>query len=135
MDGGRRWTVCERQTGSGPKGYVQILGETVSLVNRIIVPLTWLVLSIGFFILFIKKKLNIAKVFLGFTGGFYMGVGLFFSILGTRALQILLIPLVSSIEYYMKNWKKYFLCFTLTIIVLCVFLPIRSSYDNYFVVR
>ena len=110
---------------------IGLISQTVSYVNRIIVPLTWIMVLISFVILFIKKKLRIDKILLGITGVLYLIAGFFFSVLGTRALQIFLIPLVSSIDYYLNHWKKSWIFFIIIILLLCVFLPIRSSYDNY----
>lgn len=114
------------------KEAIGIISQIISLVNRILVPLIWISVMVSFTILFFKRKLSLDKLILGITGGLYLLAGFFFSILGTRALQIFLIPLSSSIEYYMKHWKKGFVVFVLFMLLFCIFLPMRSSYDNYF---
>jgi hypothetical protein len=114
------------------KDPIGLLSQSISLINRILVPLVWVVTSISFFILFIKKKLHFDTIFLAITGGVYLIAGIFFTILGTRALQIIFIPLVTGIEFYKKHWKKGLIVFIVFILIISVFLPIRKSYDNYF---
>jgi len=114
------------------KETIGLTSQIISYVNRMLVPLIWITVMSSFTLLFFKRKLRVDKIILGITGGLYLIAGFFFSILGTRALQIFLIPLVSSVEYYIKNWEKYFVIFVFLIILFCVFLPVRSSYDNYF---
>jgi len=81
---------------------------------------------------FTEKKLHFDTIFLAITGGVYLILGIFFTILGTRALQIIFIPLVTGFEFYKKHWKKGLIVFIVFILIISVFLPIRKSYDNYF---
>ena len=108
------------------------ISQLISMINRLIVPFVWAVISLGFLVLFLKKKLHLDTIFMSITGGLYLVGGVFFSILGTRAFQIVFIPLLQGISYYQKHWKKYFIVFVVLILVLSVFLPMRKSYDNYF---
>ena len=111
---------------------IGLLSQIISLVNRFLIPFIWVVVSFGFLILFLRKKLHLDTIFLAITGGIYLVGGVFFSILGTRAFQIVFIPLLHGIKYYQNNWRKYFIIFLVIIISLSVFLPMRKSYDNYF---
>ena len=111
-----------------PTGF---LSQIISTINRFRIPLIWVVLSTGFFVWFIKRKINFSNVALVLTGGIYIGIGLFYTILGTRALQILFIPLVIGIGFFLSKWKKTTLIFITIIIILSIFGPMRESYDSY----
>jgi hypothetical protein len=109
-----------------------ILSQIISTINRILIPLTWIIIIAGSFILFIKKKLYFERMILGLTGGFYLIVGFFYSILGTRSLQILCIPLITGVEYFYNTRKKPLIILIAVLILCSIFSPMRSAYDNYF---
>lgn len=111
-----------------PKG---ILSQIISAINRFRIPLVWGVVSLGFFIAYIKKKLSSSTILLTVTGGFYLGAGVFYAILGMRALQIVFVPLVIGFGFFVTKWKKLSLVFIALILILSVFGPIRSVYDAY----
>ncbi|MCJ7570977.1 MAG: hypothetical protein MUO82_03755 [Candidatus Thermoplasmatota archaeon] len=125
---GKEYAINISRSLLEPKG---ILSQIISMVNRTIIPLTWIVLSIGSFIWFIKRKISLPAIALGITAGFYLGIGMFYSILGTRALQILCIPLLIGIGFFISKWKKPTLLLVTIIIILSIFGPMRSSYDEY----
>jgi len=125
---GEEYTIDISRSFMEPIG---LASQIISTINRIRIPLVWIVISIGFFIGFIKRKINFSAVALGITGSFYFGVGMFYSVLGTRALQILFIPLVIGIGFFIAKWKKPTLVFVTIIIILSVFGPIRDSYDDH----
>ncbi|MBN2065641.1 MAG: hypothetical protein JW771_02410 [Candidatus Thermoplasmatota archaeon] len=125
---GEEYTINISRSFMEPQGFVN---QLISLTNRVRIPLTWVVLSTGFLILFVKRKINFPAIALGVTGGVYFGIGMFYSILGTRALQILFIPLVLGIGFFMSKWKKPTLLFVAIIVMLSIFGPIRSSYDDH----
>jgi hypothetical protein len=108
-----------------------LASQIISIVNRIRIPLIWIVLATGFLFWFIKRKINLSSVALGITGGIYFAVGMFYPILGTRALQILFIPLVIGIGFFISKWKKLTLLFITIIIILSIFGPVRDTYDRY----
>jgi hypothetical protein len=107
------------------------LSNIISTINRIRIPIIWIILSIGFFLWFIKRKISFPAFALGLTGGIYFGVGMFYSILGMRALQILFIPLVIGIGFFLSKWRKLTLLLITIIIILSIFGPMRSAYDGY----
>jgi len=109
-----------------------LLNEIISMANRIRIPLTWVVVSMGFLMLFIKKKVSVSPtvLFLAISSGIYLGVGVLFPILGMRALQILLIPLLVGIVFFYFRWKKSILAFVIILIILSVFGPMRTVYDQ-----
>lgn len=111
-----------------PKG---LISQIISTINRIRVPLIWIILSIGFFILFIKRKIRYTEIALALTGIIYLGIGIFYSILGTRALQILCIPLLIGLAFFIFKWRKATLLFVSILLILSIFGPMRSAYDNY----
>ena len=110
---------------------IGLLSQIISTINRFRIPLIWIVLSTGFLVRFIKRKMSLPVVALFLTGGIYFGVGMFFSILGTRALQIIFIPLVIGIGFFLSKWKKITLVFITIIIILSIFSPMRECYDSY----
>ena len=116
------------QSFKEPTGF---LNQIISTINRFRIPLIWAVLAIGFLVWFLKRKINLPAVALFLTGGIYFGIGLNFSILGNRAIQIIFIPLVIGIGFFLSKWKKTTLIFITIIIILSIFGPIRESYDSY----
>lgn len=125
---GKEYAITFSRSLMEPKGF---LSEIISTVNRIIIPLIWIVLSTGFFVWFIKRKITFSAFALALTGVFYFGIGMFYSILGTRALQILFIPLVIGIGFFFSKWKKPTILFISIIIILSIFSPMRAAYDGY----
>lgn len=112
-----------KETGS-------IFDQLISQINRIRVLLTVLIISIGFFIGFIKKNINYKVIILGIVGGIYLGLGLLYQLLGLRALQILIMALVVGIGYFITKMKKPTVALILVLIILSIFGPIRGSYDQ-----
>jgi len=108
-----------------------LFSQILSTINRIRIPLTWLVVSLGFFLLLIKKKINFEAFILSLTAGIYFIVGLFFPVLGTRSLQILFIPLVVGVGYYLSKWKKPTLILITILLILSISGPMRDAYDAY----
>jgi len=108
-----------------------IISKIISIVNRIRIPLIWIILTTGFLLGLIKKKISFTAVILLITGGFYLFAGLFYPILGLRALQILVIPLLLGIGFFIFKWKKTALTLVVILLVLSVFGPLRETYDEY----
>lgn len=108
-----------------------LTNQIISLTNRIRIPLTLLVVSVGGAIWLIKKRISYTLIVLGMAGGFYLGLGIFYPILGMRSLQILFIPLVTGIGFFISKWKKPTLIFIVIILILSIFGPMRSTYDQH----
>jgi hypothetical protein len=117
--------------GTSLRGTSDLIDQIISFSNRITVPIVWIIASIGTVILFLKKKINFLLIGLGFSGGFYLAFGLFYSILGLRALQILLIPLTIGFMYFFSKWKKLTVVIIVIILILSVFGPMRTAYNHY----
>jgi len=125
---GKEYTINFSRSLMEPKGF---LSQIISIVNRIRIPLIWIVLSTGFFVWFIKRKISLPAIALTLTGGIYFGIGMFYSVLGTRSLQIMFIPLVIGIGFFFSKWKKLTLLFITIMIILSIFGPMRYVYDGY----
>lgn len=104
--------------------------QIISFINRITIPMIWIVSSIGILILFLKKKINPVLISLGSAGFLYLSVGIFYSVLGLRAIQILFIPLTIGFMFFIIKWKKPSVVFIVFILVLSVFGPMRTAYNN-----
>ncbi len=107
-----------------------VLDQTISLVNRIRIPLTGLVISLGFFVLFVKKKISLPLTLLLLAGVFYLGIGMYYSVLGLRALQIVFIPLIVGIGVFTEKYRKVAPLFVILILVLSIAGPMRATYDQ-----
>ena len=105
--------------------------QILSTTNRIRIPLTWLIVSIGFLLLWIKKKISYTAIALSFVGGLYLFIGFFYPVLGTRSLQILFIPLVIGIVFYLYKWRKPTLILVAILLILSISGPMRDAYDTY----
>lgn len=126
-DFGKEWgTVVTRSTGD-PGGSINSI---ISVLNRIRVPLVWIVSIIGTAILFLKRKIRYVFIALGLAGGIYLAIGLFYSILGWRAIQILFIPVTIGYMFFDKKWKKPSMIIIIFILFISVFGPMRLSYNQ-----
>lgn len=106
-----------------------LLDQIISFFNRITIPIIWIIAFIGILILFLKKKINYLLISLGLVGFLYIGVGMFFSVLGLRAAQILFIPLTVGFMFFISKWKKLTIALIVIILVLSVFGPMRTAYN------
>lgn len=104
--------------------------QIISLVNRIRIPFTLLLISFGFLMITIKKKINFIFLILTITAGFYLAIGAIYSVLGLRGLQILFISLVVGIGFYIPKWKKQIVTIVIILLILSVFGLMRSAYDQ-----
>lgn len=110
---------------------VGITSQILSAINRVRVPLTWMILALGCLFLWIKKKMNYSAIALGLSGGIYFGIGLFYPVLGTRSLQVLFIPLVLGLGFFLSKWKKPTLILITILLVLSLSGPMREAHDAY----
>jgi hypothetical protein len=107
-----------------------IASQFISLFNRINVPMIWILSVIGTVILFLKRKIDFVLIALGLAGGIYLAVGMFYSILGVRAAQILLIPITIGFMFFISKWRKPTIAIIIVILILAVFGPMRVAYNN-----
>jgi len=127
IDLGKEYATSLSISLKEPEG---ILSQIISFSNRLIVPMIWILGIIGTAILFFKRKIDFVLIALGLAGGIYLSVGVFYSVLGLRAAQILLIPLTIGFIFFISKWKKPTTAFIIVILVLAVFGPMRMAYDN-----
>lgn len=107
-----------------------LLIQFISFLNGIKVPMIWILCGIGTSLLLIKKRIDFVLIAIGLAGGIYLAVGLFYSVLGLRAAQILFIFMSIGIMFFVSKWKKLILSFIIIILILAVFGPMRIEYNN-----
>jgi len=107
-----------------------LLDQIISFSNRITVPMVWIIASLGTLILFLKKKINYLLFSLVLGGGIYLSVGIFYTVLGLRAAQILLIPLTVGFMYFILKWKKPTIALIIVILILSVSGSMRTAYNH-----
>ena len=125
---GGEYAVTISQSFKEPVG---LISQILSALNRVRVPLIWIIVSFGFLILVIKRKMSYTAIALGLAGGIYLIIGFFYSVLGTRSLQILFIPLVVGIGFYYSKWKKLTIILVIIFLVLSLSGPMRDAHDTY----
>jgi hypothetical protein len=107
------------------------LAEFAQTISRIVFIVTGLVAGTGFIILFLKRKLGKISLSLLLSGSVFLIGAAALPILGTRALQLLVIPLSLGVAYFQKTkFKRHFQCLFLILIILFVFTPIHSSFNS-----
>jgi hypothetical protein len=111
-------------------GEISFLDRILSVMNGIRLPLVWGIVTLGALVLFFKRKMNIFLIALGVAGGVYIATGALFDVLGLRAAQILFIPLLIGLMFFISKWRKPTVTFVVVILVLAVFGPMRSAYDQ-----
>jgi len=124
---GREYSISVLRSVGESEG---IISQIISLFNRISVPMVWIISIIGTVILFLKKKIDFVLISLGLAAGMYLVVGVFYSILGLRAAQILLIPIAIGFMFFISKWRKPTTVVIIVILILAVFGPMRMAYDN-----
>lgn len=104
----------------------------ISQINRVRVPITIVILAIGFAIGFFRKKIHYIILVLGIVGGIYLVLGLVYPVLGWRALQVLILALVAGIGFLIgpSKMKKPTMALVTILIVLSIFGPLRFCYDQ-----
>jgi hypothetical protein len=112
------------------KATTSIFSQIISNINRIRVPLTLVFLGIGFLFSLFKKKMHYMLVILGVVGGLYLALGLVYSVLGLRALQVLIIALVTGVGFLLVRVKKPTMVLVTVLIILSIFGPLRGAYDQ-----
>lgn len=107
-----------------------MISQLISYSNRVTVPLVWILSGIGTIVLFLKKRIDYVLISIGIAGGIYLAVGLFYSVLGLRAAQLLFIPMSIGFMFFISKWKKLTIFLIMIILVLSVFGPMRLAYNN-----
>jgi len=107
------------------------LQELVQTISRVNFAITGLLASIGFIILIAKRKLDKANLALLLSGSIFLVGAVALPILGTRALQIMAIPLSLGVAYLQNTkFKKVFQGLFLIIIILFVSAPAYTSFNS-----
>ena len=87
---------------------------------------------IGFILLALRKRLRDVDKAIFLTGVIYLSLGAVLYTLGTRALPLAFVPVSLGILHLLKTRiRKYLICFILVLLILVVFIPIHSSFDDY----
>lgn len=98
-------------------------------VLSVVLVVTLAVCSIGFLLLFIKRKLTPFDKAIFFTGIGYFLFGLAFWVLGPRAIPLAFIPVSLGVAYLFETrFKKYVVAIFLVVLVLTVFMPMHNSF-------
>lgn len=119
-------TYVVKSTGSSR----DTLDFIISLFNRIRVPIIWIISLIGGLILLLKRKINYFPIALGLSAGMYLAVGILYSILGLRSIQILFIPIVIGLMFFILKWRKPTFTLILIILILSISAPMRIAYNQ-----
>lgn len=114
-----------------PTPYIAVIGQTFS---RTVVIATSILTFFGFAIVLMKRKLVtrdyapcMYSCFL--TGIFYVALGLFLPILGTRAFPIIALPLSLGASYLTQSkFKRYFESVFLILLILFPFILVHLSF-------
>jgi hypothetical protein len=104
--------------------------QLISFFNKLTVPMIWIIGGIGTIVLFFKKRIDYALIATGIAGGMYLSVGLFFSVLGVRAAQLLFIVISVGFMFFISKWKKLTMICIFIILILAIFGPMRMAYNN-----
>jgi hypothetical protein len=102
--------------------------EIVQMFSRTVVIAFATISLIGFVLLLVKRKLRDLDKAIFFSGLLYAGLGFVFSNLGTRAIQIFLIPVSLGAAYLFKGKLRPYLRYIfLFLIILTVFIPAHTT--------
>jgi hypothetical protein len=85
----------------------------------------------GFFFLIFKKKLRRIDISILLTGIIYSGVGIGLSVLGSRAIALVFIPISLGIAcFFETKFRKYLKYAVIVLLILVVFVPIHMSLSS-----
>jgi hypothetical protein len=124
--GGHYTTILAKSTRESE----DIISQLISYLNRIRIPLIWIIASVGTAILFFKRKLGFFSIALFLAGGIYLGIGIFYSVIGDRTFQFLFIPLTLGVIFFISKWKKLTIFVIVILLILAVFGPMRIAYNE-----
>ena len=108
------------------------LDEFAQMISRAVFIVTALVAGSGFVILLLKRKLGKTNITFLLSGMIFFLIGFVaLPILGTRALQILVIPLSLGVVYLQETkFKRYFQVLFLILLILFICTPLHSSFNS-----
>ena len=85
----------------------------------------------GFVILIFRRKLRKIDKAIFLTGAVYLGLGVALSVLGSRAIAIVFVPIALGVPYlFQSKFRKYLKYLVLVLLIFVVFVPIHSSIIN-----
>jgi hypothetical protein len=121
-------TVIEATTKTVSFTPFQIYLQTFS---RAVVVGFGLICLIGFIILFVKRKLRSSDKALFLTGLGYFAIGFVLSVLGNRAIPLIIIPMTIGIVYLLSTKVKKFLKIGLLVLMIfSVSIPLHTTLGN-----
>jgi hypothetical protein len=111
---------------------VSVAADVVARVfSRTVTIAFAIICCVGFVFIAIKRKMSEIDKAIFLSGAVYLGLGVVLSTLGQRALPIAFIPIALGASYaYQSKLRPYLTCFILILLVLVVFIPLHTSFDN-----
>ena len=87
---------------------------------------------VGFVFLIFKRKLRKVDLSIFLTGAIYSGLGVVLSLLGSRALALLFVPISLGIAYLFESkFKKYLKYLVVILLIFVVFIPMHLSFYSF----
>jgi hypothetical protein len=106
------------------------LDSVVQIFSRMGIILATVVCSIGFIILFLRRKTTASDKAIFATGISYLVVGSVLYLVGLRGLPLAFIPTSIGIYAFSRGKNRFLKVFVLLIVSLFVFQPIHESFNN-----
>ena len=128
---------------TGPSEYSSVAGATLATtsMDADVIPhffSRWITIAfailcvVGFFLIILKRKLRKLDLAIFITGLVYSGLGVVLSLLGTRAIPLLFVPIVLGAAYLLENrFRKYFIFVIVVLLIFIVFVPMHYSFSSY----
>jgi hypothetical protein len=102
------------------------------IFTRAIVAVFALITFTGFLYIFFRKKIRQVDKSILITGIVYTCFGAIVFTLGTRAIPLIVIPISIGSAFLIKSrFSKPLICIVLFMMILLVFVPFHSSFNNY----
>jgi hypothetical protein len=128
---------------TAPSEYSGVVGATLASTSVAIdaiphlfsrtVTIAFAILCIaGFVFLIFRRKLRKIDKAIFLTGAVYSGLGVALSVLGTRAIALLFVPIALGAAYLFESkFRKYLKYLVVVLLIFVVFVPMHSSFTSY----
>lgn len=108
--------------------------EVAQMFSRAVTITTITMCLLGFIILLIKRKMRDLDKAIFLTGVVYSSFGILFSILGSRAVPIVFVPVSLGASYLFESrFRSYLKILFLVLLILLVFVPVHNSFYNSYI--
>jgi len=126
-----------------PSEYSGVIGATIASSSVAIdaiphlfsrtVTIAFAILCIaGFVFLTFRRKLRKIDIAILLTGAVYSGVGFALSVLGSRAIPLVFVPIALGAAYLFESkFRKYLKYLVVVLLIFVVFVPMHSSFYSY----